>query len=247
MRFWKGTCYVFCPSPRSYGIQLIGRRLPHPGPARHREGHGPDRLRCHGPRRHVRCRGLLPRLQGGGGQAYHRLRGVRHPPGPDPVRQGPRAGRGEPPSGAALRERGGLPEPVLPGVHGLDRGLLYQAPDRPGAAAAVQRGTDRPIGLPRRGDPPAAAERGVRERQGLCPGALPHLRPGPFLSGAPGPRHPGPGHREPGHPPHPPGDGAAYGVHQRRALPPEGGRGGPRCTAVHPDRQDHRRREPDAL
>ena len=48
---------------------------------------------------------------------------------------------------------GGLPEPVLPGVHGLDRGLLYQAPDRPGAAAAVQRGTDRPVGLPRRGDP----------------------------------------------------------------------------------------------
>ena len=74
-----------------------------------------------------------------------------------------------------------------------------------------------------------------------------HLRPGPLLSGAPGPRHPGPGHREPGHPPHPPGDGAAYGVHQRRPLPPEGGRGGPRCTAVHPDRQDHGRREPDAL
>ena len=30
-------------------------------------------------------------------------------------------------------------------------------------------------------------------------------------------------------------------------LPPEGGRGGPRRAAVHPDRQDHRRREPDAL
>ena len=31
MRFWKGTCYVFCPSPRSYGIQLIGRRRDLPG------------------------------------------------------------------------------------------------------------------------------------------------------------------------------------------------------------------------
>ena len=60
------------------------------------------------------------------GSSYHRLRGVRHPPGPDPVRQGPRAGRGEPPSGAALRERGGLPEPVLPGVHGLDRGFYIK-------------------------------------------------------------------------------------------------------------------------
>ena len=46
---------------------------------------------------------------------------------------------------------------------------------------------------------------------------------------------------------HPPGDGAAHGVHQRRPLPPEGGRGGPRRAAVHPDRQDHGRREPDAL
>ena len=30
-------------------------------------------------------------------------------------------------------------------------------------------------------------------------------------------------------------------------LPPQGGRRGPRRAAVHPDRQDHRRREPDAL
>ena len=238
---------VLCPFTRPYGVQPLGRRLPHPGPAEDREGDGPDRLCHHGPRRHVRRDRLLPGLQGGGDQARHRLRGLRHPPGPDPVRQGPRVRRGEPPSGAAVRERGGVPEPVLPGVRRVDGGLLHQAPHRSGAAAPSQRRPHRPERVSRRRDPPAPSERRVRERQKIRPGAGGHLRSGPVLPGAPGPRHPGPADRQPGHPPHPSGDGAAHGLHQRRPLPPQGGRGGPRCAAVHPDRQDHRRREPDAL
>ena len=192
---------------------------------------------------------LLPRLQGGGGQAHHRLRGVCHAPGPDPVRQGPRVRCREPPSGAAVRERGGLPEPLLPGVHGAGPRASTSSPASTWSCCAQHsRGTDRPVGVSCRGDPPAAAQRGVRERQGVCPGDC--RRSSARTTSIWSSRTTASAEqadRKPGHPAHPPGDGPAHGVHQRRALPAEGGRRGPRRAAVHPDRQDRGRREPDAL
>ena len=213
------------------------------------QGHGPDRLRHHGPRRHVRRRGLLP--------APARRRGVKPIIGCE-VYVAPQ-GRTRFDKVHELdaesrhlvllceNEEGYRNLSYLVSA-GLDGGLLYQAPDRPGAAAAVQRGTDRPVGLPGRGDPPAAAERGVRERQGLCPGDRGHLRPGPLLSGAPGPRHPGPGQREPGHPAHPPGDRACPWC--APTTPTTSGRRTRRptmcCCASRPARP-WTTREPDAL
>ncbi len=47
---------------------------------------------------------------------------------PEAHRQGTRVRRGHVPPDSAVPQRGGLPQPVLPGLGGLYGGLLYQAP-----------------------------------------------------------------------------------------------------------------------
>ena len=239
--------HVLCPSPRPHGIQPSGRLLPHRRPGQAGAGAGADRRGHHGPRRHVRRGGLLPGLQEGGGQAHHRLRGLRGSGGTDQVPEGPRVRRREPPPGAPVQGRGGLPQPQLHGEQGLRGGLLHQAEGGYGPAALPQPGAHRPVRLSGRGDPQAAGQRQLRRRSGLRPGDAGHLRGGRVLPGAPGPRHPGPGGGERRAPPHPRGDGDPTGVHQRLPLPGSRGRGEPRRAAVHPDGQAPGGREPDAL
>ena len=189
------------------------------------------------------------RLQGGGGQAHHRLRGLCGPQGRtrfDKVHELDAESRH---LVLLCENEEGYRNLSYLVSHGLDGGLLYQAPDRPGPAAAALRGTDRPIGLPGRGDPQAAAERGstrTPRRYALELSGASSARTASIWSS----RTTASGtsasvnqgilriHQETGIP---------LVCHQRRALSPEGGRGGPRYPAVHPDRQDGGRREPDAL
>ena len=155
------VAYGLHPSACAYGVQPAGRLLQDQGAAGGGEVYGPDRLCHHGPRCYVRRHRLLSGLQGGGREANHRLRGLCGPSGPYPVRQGPRVRQREPPSGAAVRKRGGLSQPLLHGVSCLDGGLLCETPYRSGPFAGALQGPDRTFGVSGRGDPPPPAERGV--------------------------------------------------------------------------------------
>ena len=85
---------------------------------------GPERRGHHRPRRHVRRGGLLQGVQGGGGQAHHRLRGVCGPP--EAHRQGTRVRRGHVPPDSAVPQRGGLPQPVLPDSAAFTEGFYIR-------------------------------------------------------------------------------------------------------------------------
>ena len=148
-------------------IQPAGRRLPYPRPGRPGEGAGAECGGRHRPRGDVRRGGLLPGLQGRGGQAHHRLRGVRGAPGHD--RPGPRAGRRGPPPGAPVQERDRLPQSVLSGVPCLSGRVLYQAPHRQGAPLAAYRGAHCHVRLSGGRGAPAHHGQQLRGGQAGCP------------------------------------------------------------------------------
>ena len=144
-----------------------------------------------------------------------------------------------PPPGAAVPERDRLPQPLLYGQPRVYRGLLRQAPHRPGPAAGAPRGPHRPIRLPGRGAAPAPDGRG--EYQGAKRDALEmqalfgegnyylELQDHGIDTQQGGEQRPLP---------HQPGDGHPPGGHQRRPLPAPGGRPHPGRAHVHPDQKN---------
>ena len=76
----------------------------------------------------------------------------------------------------------GLPQPLLHGLQGVYRGLLHQAPHRPGAAARARQGTYCALGVSCWRDPPPAAQRRVRQCKGVCLDTLGDIWPRPLLS-----------------------------------------------------------------
>ena len=178
------------PPPRPHRVQPARRSR-----ADHRAGrygstarHGFDG--DHRPRRPLRRGRLLPGGAVQGDQADHRRRDLRRPPVDD--RQGGQGRRPALPPDPPRPGPGRLPEPV-PARHGRPhRRLLLQAADRPRAPGALQRGPDRAVVVPQRRDPQGARGRGLGARPEPRRRVRRHLRQGPLLSRAPGPRDAGP-------------------------------------------------------
>ena len=121
----------------------------------------------HGPRGAVRRGGLRPGDGHQGDQADRRRGDVRR--SPEHARQGGQGRQPALPPRSAGGELGGLPEPLPPRHGRAPRRLLLQAPDRPRAPGQALEGSDRPVGLPGRGDPEGPRSR----RLGARPAALP--------------------------------------------------------------------------
>ena len=169
------------PARRSRPDHRAGR---HGGPA----GHGFDG--DHRPRRALRRGRLLPGGADQGHQADHRRRDLRRPPVDD--RQGGQGRRPALPPDPAGPGPGRLPEPVPARHRRPHRRLLLQAADRPRAPRALQRGPDRAVVVPQRRDPQGARGRGLGARPEPRRRVRRHLRQGPLLPRAPGPRDAGP-------------------------------------------------------
>ncbi len=177
-----------------------------------------------------------------GHQADHRHRDVRRPPVDD--RQG---GQGRQPAlppdppGPGLA---GLPEPLPPRDRRPPRRLLLQAAHRPRPPREAQRRAHRAVGVPQR--------RGRQGARGGRLGARPdrrgpvrrHLRQGPLLPRAPGPRPARAAAAQRAAHPARPGGRAAAGRHQRPPLRPPGPVRGARRPALRGHRQQPRHAQP---
>ena len=231
--------------PRALRIQPARRPRPDHGAGRHggTAGHGFDGH--HRPRRPLRRGRLLPGRPVQGHQADHRGRDLRRPPGDD--RQG---GQGRRPALPPDPPRPGprrLPEPVPARDRRPHRRLLLQAAHRSRAPRQVQRGADRAVVVPVGRDPQGARGRGLGAGPQPRRRVRRHLREGPLLPRAPGPRHarPAPAQRAaaaPGARGRPPA-----GRDQRPPLRPRGPVRGARRPALRRDRQQPRHAEPDEV
>ena len=233
------------PPPHPLGVQPARRARPDHRPRRHV---GEARLRrpCrHRPRRALRVGRVLPGRDQGGHQADHRRRDLRRPA--VDAGQGGQGRQPALPPGPAGHGHDGLPEPEPAPDGRAYRRLLLQAADRPGTPRQVQPGPRRHVRLPQRRDPQGA--RGGR--LGAGPKARRrvrrHLRQGPVLPRAPGPRHPRAATPERADPASRAGDGPAAGRDQRPSLRPPGAARGARRPAVRRHRQQPRHPEPDAV
>ena len=235
----------FRPSASAHAVQPARRgqqdRAPH---AAHRQGwHA--RGRDHRPREHVRRDRLLPLRGQPGGQADHRLRGVRG--AQEPLRQtGVRrrrpGARRQLPSHPARHESGGLPQPVPAGDGRFYRGLLPQAARGPRPLARTQPRHHRAVGLPERrvGARHAARRRQAGARRGRSiRGDLrrPLLRRNPGQPPAPAGKDQSRAHRARTR------DVVAAGRHQRLPLSEPGGRRGARSPLVRAECQGDVRRK----
>ncbi len=231
--------------PRALRVQPARRPRPDHGAGRHGgpAGHGFDG--DHGPRRPVRGRRLPPGGEGQGHQADHRGRDLRRPPIDD--RQGGQGGRPALPPDPPGPGPGRLPQP-LPAHHRRPhRRLLLQAPDRSRAPGQAQRGPHRPVVVPVRRDPQGARGRGLGAGPQPRRRVRRHLREGPLLPRAPGPRHGRPAAAQRAAPASRPGGRAATRRDQRPPLRPRGPVRGARRPPLRRDRQQPRHAEPDEV
>ena len=206
-------------------------------------GHGFDG--DHRPRRAVRRGRLLPGGPDEGHQADHRRRDLRRPPVDD--RQG---GQGRRPALPPDPPRPGprrLPEPVPARDRRAHRRLLLQAAHRPRPPRPPQRGPHRAVVVPVGRDPQGARGRGLGARPQPRRRVRRHLRQGPLLPRAPGPRHARPAAAQRAAPAARARGRPAAGRHQRPPLRPRGPVRGARRPAVRRDRQQPRHAQPDAL
>ncbi len=127
------------------------------------------------------------------------------------------------------------------------RRLLLQAPDRSRAPRPAQRGPDRTVGLPGWRDPASARDRRLGARPQPGRRIWRHLRQGPLLPRAPGPR---PGRAAPAERAAPAAGargGPAPGRDQRPPLRPPGPGRGARRPALRRHRQQPRHAGPDEV
>ncbi len=249
---------VRAPS-RAYRILDAGRRRPPEGAVQRGRAPRHDPCRDDRPRQHVR-RGRVP--PPGQGRRHHpgdRHRGLRgpgkpgqhqaHPVGPAAPEEGRRLGQRRVPAQDHLGAQQGRPaqpvQAVLPLLRGGLAGQVAADGQRdPGRARQRPDGLHR---LPLRGAADPAAPRPIRRGPPVRCRIPGDLRQGELLPGADGPRarhreksqgRPGRNRPETAHP---------AGRHQRLALHPGTRRHLARPAALHPDRQDPRRRGPVPL
>ena len=137
----------FRTSASAHGLLSSRRRLRNRRADRRSRAPRNARRRRHRPRQSFRRREFLPPGHDARREADHRLRSVRRAG----QSQESRRGRGAlEPSGPALRERRGLPQPDQAGFHRISRRLLLQAARGSRSAGAAQQRTDRAFRLPAR-------------------------------------------------------------------------------------------------
>ena len=218
------------PPPHPLGVQPARRAGADHRPRRHVGQARVRQPRHHRPRRALRVGRVLPGGHQGGHQADHRRGDLRRPAVDDGQGGQGRQPALPPPAAGDRHDR--LPEPVPAGHRRPHRRLLLQAPHRPGAPGEAQPGPGRHVGLPRRRDP--QGPRGGR--LGAGPQARRrvrrHLRQGPVLPGAAGPRDPRAAPPQRAAAPPGPGDRPAADRHQRPALRAPGAARGARRPAV---------------
>ena len=237
--------HAFRPSPHPQRVlpPRRGQPYPRPGGARQEAGHGQPG--GHRPRQPARGLELLRGGQGPEDQADPRLRGVsRVRPAPGEREAVVGAGGLQPP-GPSRPQSHGVQEPGAAHLDRVHRGVLPAPADRQGRARRARRGPRVPGGVSLGRGVPASPTGEVRRGEEERRVVRAHLRLRRVLAGDPAARDPGGAAGGGRDAPTGQGAGRRRGRHQRRALPPEGGRGGARRAAR--DRHRERPRRSQAI